>query len=1331
MLTTGNSTIDNLFKKASTIASKHKIIAEWNQNAYNEIDYVGSYPIDIRATVDDPTFSKSFNSNQSTGGWDNGGYFYTVNSTSAVEPVEDLVRKKLTNLKEIVLPERPDPGIVYPLPYSSLDATTDSSNISIFPNTTDLRAYNLLDSPNRMYAINESQSFRYWTSVRSPKPNTTVSPAITSSLIGVSDANGRMLGNNVFVKYNAALITNKIVIKTQTMNGYPKDFTVQVLRPGSSNWVNIYQTTDSTTMNDGILRLTANLVSNNIVWTVAAGVEDEGTVTDLNIGTVANVDQILGIRFSVQELSRINGTLDVIELSPRLVIDMTAYTSEFSKNSSLGDSTLGLPVGSMVSSSGSIKFFNDDNLISNKNVDSLLNGLLKPNVKFTILNVIEYQSTTKYVPVKVMYADSWDETSDWSVTVPLQDYMKFFNDKPAPDILMGALDGIRVSAIIKILLDNSGFTRYSFNKTDDVQEYLVEDTRIDFFWCKKEMSVAEVLSEIAKSAQLSIFFDQYGILTVRTKESIVQKVESWDYTLVGDYSALDSGDAEYSYINNDYMSNIEQFEDSVIPPITAGEVVYSGLGIPKISYNLVEDLTKVGSKSNPFAGISKDSLKVIDSGYSELSINRDLSYNPQQIWMPGSQESGDSSSLLSSGILIKDLEASRPKTILSSDTFEAKNKNEAIRLAYLSMSDAERNSCQIVIAENDMAVSYKNRFSGYVLIDAETIKFNGIVYYITRPGFATERKIYFSENEVNADLYAAATPNGSSFVPYALLVDMDMAVSSYPNSTTGYIFYCKDDGRGFNNTSIVKHYCGLAESNNWVKFSSKLYSAATGTTNYGQSMKIAVDVKLPNLATSQQYTQGYGGYAKLVGPPSNADKNTEVALDDVKNQEINIDDVGQQHITGFKKNVGFIPTRIGTRMNIHSALAEDGKDTLSKIAGIAFYLSGSDGGSTGYFLEVSSISENYQADNPRQNNVKFYKVYNDGGTIKPKLLGSAWWNGAVAVDYERAIQFLQQNEGASNDASRAVFSLEVGIADDGKTFTVYFNGVPIESKFVDDSPLAATNEVAIFTRDDSNAIYDYLYAVSTPNGIYPSVSGTGKYDSGYSAALNSAKSRGIFSPYIKEILGSEVPVYYDDFGSAVREAKFIEARYNEPAFSATLIELSKVSPDYFVKDFKGTSWGASFWIYNTSRNTIPIGQGSAFPLFISGFPLRKMNQGVVNIGEYLKYQDEDTINDELEINRRLYGDQSVNISGEYLNNFSVAQDLAEWIARYASREKIEISASIFPNPLLQLGDRIKVFYKARGYCDDAIGDKTYVLSEIDYTVNDSGMQMNVSLREML
>ena len=64
-------------------------------------------------------------------------------------------------------------------------------------------------------------------------------------------------------------------------------------------------------------------------------------------------------------------------------------------------------------------------------------------------------------------------------------------------------------------------------------------------------------------------------------------------------------------------------------------------------------------------------------------------------------------------------------------------------------------------------------------------------------------------------------------------------------------------------------------------------------------------------------------------------------------------------------------------------------------------------------------------------------------------------------------------------------------------------------------------------------------------------------------------------------------------------------------------------------------------------------------------------------------------------------------------------------------EKIKISANIFPNPLLQLGDKINIFYKKNGYTVADFGNKTFILSAIDYSVTESGADMTVELREML
>jgi hypothetical protein len=793
---------------------------------------------------------------------------------------------------------------------------------------------------------------------------------------------------------------------------------------------------------------------------------------------------------------------------------------------------------------------------------------------------------------------------------------------------------------------------------------------------------------------------------------------------VGDSSELDSGDPEYLSINGSYVSNIESFEDSVLAPINAGEVSYSSLGIPKGSYELLDR----NLSGNPGVAIAQDTSKVIDAGYAEVTLNRNISYIPQQVWNPGNDQQNASESLLSCGILIKDVRASRPKVILNGLTFSAKNKNDAIRKAFSGMTLVQKSSCQIVIAENDMAVSYRNRFSGYVYIDTELIKFYGILYNITKPGYVNEVKIYFSQAEVDSEI--AAAPSGSSFVPYSLIVEMDMAVNSYPDSflstPTGYVYFCKNDGRGFKDTEVALHYCGLVESNGWSKFASKVYESPTGQiSDYGQSMKIMVDTETPDTFDISKPAVAYGGYANLAGPPSTK-TGTGTPAESI---QIDIKDSGQQVISGFVKNTGINPTRIGTRMNLFAPGNEEQKAAMSDIAGICFYLSGSTA-TTGYFLEVQSPSGNFKADQDQKlDNVKFYKVYNDSGTIKPKLLGSAFYKDAAPTTFERTISVTDL--GKSQEALTNVFSLEVQILDSKKDFIIFINGKQAMTAH-DASPLSPTNNIGVFVRDDSNAIYDYMYAISAPIGSSPELSdliGDSEKIYGKDGVTLISKNRGIFSPFIKDIIGSSFPIYYDDFGNTVREAKYIQARFNEPAFSTRLIELSRVNPDYFIKDFKSSSWGASFWVYNSSRSSVWLGNGTSFPLFISGMVLKKISGGTVDIEDSMSIDP--SSQDEVEINKRLYGEQSLNISAEYLNSYTQAQNLAEWIAKYSSFEKKEIRARIFPNPLLQLGDKIKVVYKSRGFSYNDIGDKTYVLSEIDYSVGNNGIQMDVLLREML
>ena len=1397
MLTTGISSIDAIYRKESTISSKHKILAEWNHNSYYKILSIGSYPyyIDPASTSETyPTVTDTYSADPVVGGWDNGGFFKTVSVDTSTTVIEDRTKKDLCSIYNIVETERPDPGIIY--------AIGSNSNSTIIPDSKTLKSYNILAASTRLYPLSKTQGFRYWNSFRYCKPNSTVSPQVSYELIGKADANLEMKGNNVFVVYDGNLRTNKIVIKTQIANGYARDFTVEVLR-SNNTWTPIYtenattrtanakvvsstglsgssnltltdnsdiyvgmgvsgtgvpsgatvtsvgkdglvvislaltQTITSQNLNysdssafvDGILRLTAKRVSGSIVWSLATAVEKENAITNLNIVTSPEYDIIKGIRFSAQKMSAENSMLDVIEVSPRMVIDFTGYTEGLSVDTSIGDSSFGLPIGSIVSSTGSIDLFNDENIISNKNMNSILDDLLLPNVKFTILHVIEAQSTTRYVPVKVMYVNSWDEMSDWKVRVELEDSMKFLKDKPCPDMLLASRDGIKVSAVIKILLDNCGVTRFGFTRSKDSEEYLYEDIPLDFFRCRKEQSVAEVLSEIARSAQLSIFFDSYNNLIAMTKESVSNKTDLYDYWLIGDINNLDSNDAEYPYLYNtetnqlEYASNLETFEDTSIPPITSGEVLYENLGFQKQPINLV----KQSIEDNPESSSSHTDKSLADfqkaKGFSEGELNRNFSYVPNIVWQPADN---DLESWLSCGVLEQKIEGTNGMSFFANQTYTAETENDAIREAYFSLTDNQKKHLTISVSEQSLTGSFNKKYNGYVTVDDEIIKYNGMLYKVFRPGFSTDLIIYFSQEEKVNDIIKA--PAGSSFIPVALIVSIDMSVTGSPSlSQASYSYVVKSTGRGYDESRISEHTPSTNESISWSAFATKLYSSSQPAT-YPTLNLITQSPLSTGVKDSDAFLNANSGYAKLIGPPSNLTSTATEGLP--SSDQIIIRDGGQQHLTGFKKQVGFNPVKVGTRMRITSA------GPNSRVAGIGIYNSESSLGTTGYFFEFSSAAEAYKADKLEQNNIRFYKVTGSSKEPLTMGLGVASINPAIggSENVQPAYSLLKETDGW-----RTTFSVDVTITQEdasNRRFDLYFEGVKVFTAVDTASPgdsnyVAPTQNVSMFVRDDSAAIFEYFYATTIPDGTNVSVNDPIlSIPEPYN--FDEAISRGIFSSSASKVLGTDYPLFYEDFGCLVREARRVEARFPVPTLAAKLIEFSSVIPDYIIKNFKYTSFGADFWIYNTSGTSVRLDTESATPMYLSGVVLNNLGSGSVEISEYIDSIDVDERrNEELQINRRLYGDQSISISGQYISSIKTARSLAKWVAKKSSREKTIIDAEIFPNPLLQIGDKIKVFYKDRGYSVEQNGDKTYVLANINYVASGSDLIMRVQLREML
>jgi hypothetical protein len=157
--------------------------------------------------------------------------------------------------------------------------------------------------------------------------------------------------------------------------------------------------------------------------------------------------------------------LEVIELSPRLVADITNTVISFDVNSSIGQSQYGLPVGTIISSSGSLKLSNTERFFNKNNENSILKDILRPNVQVKLYQKMTITGIDYRFPLKVMYTGMWNESQDMTVDTQLEDYFKFFREMSAPDLMSANASGIPTSVAILLLLDNIGFNAYKFQKT--------------------------------------------------------------------------------------------------------------------------------------------------------------------------------------------------------------------------------------------------------------------------------------------------------------------------------------------------------------------------------------------------------------------------------------------------------------------------------------------------------------------------------------------------------------------------------------------------------------------------------------------------------------------------------------------------------------------------------------------------------------------------------------------------------------------------------------------------------------------------------------------------
>lgn len=480
-----------------------------------------------------------------------------------------------------------------------------------------------------------------------------------------------------------------------------------------------------------------------------------------------------GIRIVVDTMNTLDSTFDLIEMSARLAVNITDKTKSVSAKKIASDLGIsGLPVGQLLVSTGSIEIFDFDNAFNKNNIynettnptGSVIAQYAANQIQFKIYDVIaEVIDAGVYydyfVPIKTLYGDGFPEISveERSVRINLRDMFSYFESFSAPQVFVR---NASLSYAVSFLLDNIGFSNYVFKRVPGESEPI-----IPFFYVEPDVTVAEVLNEIARSTQTAMFFDEYNNFVMMSKGYMLPQSSDreTDIVLYGSKDFAKNG-VERNAKTNSKLANIISIASQDTQVYNDGKINYTTRYIEK-AYSSLEQANK-------------------------LDRDKNWTYKPSLLWevSPGeatkSQGSGNDGSLSTYALTAIPL-----KTDLSANVPSVNVRGEVTNN---------------IIDFGDGA-QWMGRYAGYFFANGEVIRYDAVQYKVA----GQTSDIWISSLEEYEDYFSKIPFNGKMY-PTGLV-----RIYSKPfyNKETGLPLpgSVEQHGRGQFGTRVVQHKAGLDE----------------------------------------------------------------------------------------------------------------------------------------------------------------------------------------------------------------------------------------------------------------------------------------------------------------------------------------------------------------------------------------------------------------------------------------------------------------------------------------------------------------------------------------
>lgn len=1117
-----------------------------------------------------------------------------------------------------------------------------------------------------------------------------------------------------------------------------------------------------------------------------------------NLGTVIYKELIFikGLRVCIETMYAPGKTFDLIELSPRIRANISQYVESYSVSKNIANDSTGIPVGGLLASNGSIEIMNFDGSFTENNIAVGQNGALfkninttripvvgsvvakylKTNVKFDIYEaVLNVDGYDKFIPIKTMYAEQFPVFAGGtsSISITLRDFFFRFETTRATPMFF---TDITLTAAVAILLDSVGFSNYVFKGFDDRQsekeqnlEFYrsLQDPVIPYFFVHPDVNISQALIDLATSFQAAMFFDEYNNFVMMPKEYMLpeENERASSLTLYGQV------DTENSAIVLPNIINIGGADKTIL---NDGTIQYTTRYIQKEVSSLQQS-------------------RYIDD-------DKTFNYKPVLLWEVGANEA------------TKTVNQANQSTAGMSLTAVPLNRSLTASVPYVENRQLINNTIDV-----GEGVVWIGRFQGYLYANGEIIRYDAVEYNV--PGTeTTDGKVWVSSNQ-EYQKYFASMKFGGKIFPTGLVRIYSEPKYEEVNSETVYKNgSVKRHGRGQFGTTIVEHSAGLPEywsSNSNVrccKMDSSYLFTTTPTTNISYPsfstvsnsssagveavlgtgstrngiIKNFMRAVLPSddvvrkLKTSQSATIQSSALVFAGVQSINTTGSASATLYPISSNKRDYIFYVYKELTSEFKHFGtrariLGKTKVGESFQIPRGSFEyfnikpESSDEKVSIeggsAGIAFNLNPNT--NIGYYFEISSMTadnlEQYQKKNQDTNaevsvlhNINFYKIMQQSGTTNaiPKKI----WGGLGQIIVDEGIFVGMDRTGTDNPT---VYDLAVEYENVGskRVFYLYING-SLLSVVEDASPLPEYNNMALFVRGSTEAMFENVYALQsiisknigeTVVSQVSDVFGTGDIAS-ISVLRKYGLSGFIQASYLSNIsAGTEnkIKIYFEEFGTILRECMYFNIRYDKayPALISEIAPTASKDRGYTVSGFQSGSYGAEFMIFNNADKTIVLDESTGNYLRVLGVTFTQDTSQELTVDSYFKqlsnFSDPLIINsiitspvtaekifDTIKTSRQRNGKKQFSINPIYIQNEDMANDLMKWMVGKTLRERKTFTIDAFGIPHLQLGDIVQINYDLPDGVKITDETNQFVVSGIETQRSPNDLQTRIKVVEV-